>query len=604
MISGLLVALALIAVPSYSEVAPQLELIWSGGKADFNGSLSPDGRYLSFTDWQECCKLAVRDMETGAIRHLTQGEWPAFAYSSRFSPDGRRIVFGWRTEEGEQEVRIIGRDGSGLRTIFSGGTTDYLEPCAWSPNGDSLVVYLEKGDGERQIVLLSVGDGTTRQLLSLWDDATPTKAAFSSDGGRLAFDFPQTAGRPERDVYILDLDTGNKKTLVEHPADDSFLDWLPDHQGLLFASDRGGSWGIWAKNTEDPEATPRRLAASPSRIRTGLGFTPEGSYYFGATFTRQDLYVSIYPTEGGDLGELQKAGEGLSFDSSPTWSPDGRHLAFISGDGDVGYSFVLHIRDFETGTEREKPLPLTRLGGHAFQPHWSPDGDTFLVQADSLDGQRGLFLVDRDTGALDPVSLKDPQDPGEELEWPTWIGPERIAFTRWTDPWPGRRIMIRTLDTGVETEIHRTVAPVGVSHLAGSPDGSRVAFFKWNAESNRRSVEVISAGGGESLQLAELDSPDRSSYGQPVVALAWTPDARFLIYAAGTAARNRTNTLWRIKATGGSHQPIGEIPEGLLPYGLSVRSDGSRVALTAGMPRRREVWRIDRLIATPGSADP
>jgi Tol biopolymer transport system component len=355
---------------------------------------------------------------------------------------------------------------------------------------------------------------------------------------------------------------------------------------------------------DDSATTPRRLAVSPSRIRAGLGFTADGSYYFGASSTRQDLYVASFDAESGDLGELQKAGEGLSFDSSPTWSPDGRHLAFVTGDGDVGYSFVLHIRDLETDTEREFPLPLTRLGGHAFQLKWSPDGQSFLVQADSLEGQRGLFLVDRTSGELEAVALKDPRDPAAELEWPTWLGQERIAFTRWTDPWPGRRLMVRALDTGEETEVYRTVAPVGLSHLAGSPNGHRLAFFKWNAESYGMSLEVIPAGGGEPLKLAELNSPDRSIYGQLVVAVAWNPDAKSLIYAFSPAAENRQTRLWTVSVTGGSPQPIGETLQGLLPYGLSVRPDGFQMALTAGVPRRREVWRIERLIATPGSADP
>ena len=594
MIPRLLGILALAGTPLYSGA----DVVWSGGNAEYSGSLSPDGRYLSFTDWQDCCQLAVRDMETGEIRTLTQGDWPAFAYPSRFSPDGRWIAFGWRTEKGEQEVRVVGRDGSGLRTVFSGGTVEYPEPLAWSPDGSTLAVYVEKENGSRQIMLISLKDNTTRLLHTLLGEEIPTKMAFFHDGLRLAFDYPQTAGRPERDVYILDVDTGTRQSLVEHPADDFLLDWLPKDQGLLFASSREGSWGLWRMDPNDPAVAPRHLATSSSRIRAGLGFSPDGSYYFGASFTRQDLYLATFDAACGDLGKLQKVEQGLAFDSSPAWSPDGRELAFVTGDGDVGYSFVFHIRNLETGAESELPLPLTRLGGHAFQPHWSSTGDSFLVQADSLDGKRGILLIDRETGELDPVALKDPENPGAELEWPTWVGPERIAFTRWIDPWPGRRLMVRKLDTGVEKEIHRTVAPQGVSHLAGSPDGKKLAFFEWNAESEQMSLQVTPVSGGETRRLADLNSPDRSSYGQLVVALVWTHDSNSLIYATSPAAENRQTRLWMIPATGGSPKPIGEALEGLLPYGLSMRPDGSRVALTAGVPRRREVWRVERLTVT------
>ena len=57
--------------------------------ADTTGGPSPDGRYLSFVDW-ETGDLAVRDLKTGKNRRLTnKGSWSEsteYAYFPTISP--------------------------------------------------------------------------------------------------------------------------------------------------------------------------------------------------------------------------------------------------------------------------------------------------------------------------------------------------------------------------------------------------------------------------------------------------------------------------------------------------------------------------------------
>jgi hypothetical protein len=66
--------------------------VWGAPEADSFGTVSPDGRYLSFTDW-ETGNLAIRDLETGTNRRLTnKGSWldsSEYAEYSTLSPDGK-----------------------------------------------------------------------------------------------------------------------------------------------------------------------------------------------------------------------------------------------------------------------------------------------------------------------------------------------------------------------------------------------------------------------------------------------------------------------------------------------------------------------------------
>ncbi len=85
---------------------------------DAEGGISPDGRYLSFVDW-DTGDLAVRDLTTGENRRLTnKGTWTEnpneFAGVSIISPDGKQVAYTW-IDEGSccADLRIIALTGGG-----------------------------------------------------------------------------------------------------------------------------------------------------------------------------------------------------------------------------------------------------------------------------------------------------------------------------------------------------------------------------------------------------------------------------------------------------------------------------------------------------------
>ncbi len=168
-------------------------------------------------------------------------------------------------------------------------------------------------------------------------------------------------------------------------------------------------------------------------------------------------------------------------------------------------------------------------------------------------------------------------------------------FTRWTKPRPGRTIVVRDPETGREKELHRAVSPAGVAHLLVSPDGQRLAFVRWDSERGKAALKVMPTAGGKPRELVKLPKPELSSYGQPIAALAWTPDSRDLIYAPSTTGQRRIE-LWRIPATGGEAENLAVAMEGLSPYSLSIHPDGRRVAFTAGTPARSEVWAMENFL--------
>src|SRR5262249_18824019 len=125
----------------------------------------------------------------------------------------------------------------------------------------------------------------------------PRKALFSQDGRYLAYDVQQPDS-PNRDLWLMSLD-GSQTALVQNPADDRMLAWLPD--GVLFASDRTGAMdgGRQAVANGKPQGAPERLKAGIGNLTHALGLTRKGSLYYSVSTATNDVFVAqVDPATG------------------------------------------------------------------------------------------------------------------------------------------------------------------------------------------------------------------------------------------------------------------------------------------------------------------
>ena len=67
--------------------------------------------------------------------------------------------------------------------------------------------------------------------------------SLSPDGNRVALETLEAA----RDIWVIDLARGTNSRFTFDPANDIFPVFSPDAKQILFASNRGGAWGLYAK---------------------------------------------------------------------------------------------------------------------------------------------------------------------------------------------------------------------------------------------------------------------------------------------------------------------------------------------------------------------
>lgn len=264
------------------------------------------GRIAFQSDRTGRAKIFVLDHE--GVRQVTRG--PGNDRNPKWSPDGTQIAFS-SDRDGNQEIYVVGADGSGLRRLTDHPADD--RNPAWSPDGGFLVY-------------------DTRR----W--AVPTLWVMRRDGTDRSR-VTRTLGRWEA-----------------IPA------WSPDGDWFAYSTRRvGGSWRVAAIRTD---GTGERIVAS-ARGDCRPDFSPDGATVAFVS-TRADRRGDIWtvPFEGGEPRRVTTTD--TLYDYHPNWSPDGRHIAFAAGPIKER-QYNLFVVSPDGGGRRQ----LTFGDSHDAHPSWS-----------------------------------------------------------------------------------------------------------------------------------------------------------------------------------------------------------------------------------------
>jgi len=574
------------------------------------GEISPDGRFFSYVDW-DTGDLAVYEQATGKKRRLTdKGPWEEsteFALFSRWSPDSKQIVYNWYNEHEFYDMRVIGLDGSKPRILYTcAEEAGYVQPFDWFPDGRQILALFGKKDSTVQFVSVSAADNSRRVIKVLSalvpGESWPKNLSLSPDGRYIVYDFPQKEGSQERDIFILAVDGSREIPLVEHPAHDFPLGWAPDGKRILFASNRTGTLGFWLIRVAEgkPQGAPELVMQNIGDIRP-MGFTRKGSFYYGISQERSDIYIAELDPETGEIlvpaKKAIKLYEGSNL--APDYSPDGKYLAYISKRAalalfsprmrpDVGD--VLCIRSLETGKDREFfPEGLKNFG----YPRWSPDSrSVFVVNRVAHTDSMGIYRIDAQTGGIAPVVISEKGG----LRWHECsLDGNAIFLVRWDRTKKLSYIVARDIETGMETEIYR--APFSERfYVFSSPDGRRLSLISWSPKAPSI-LKVLPADGGEPRELYKWELNDRVPPYH-----TWSADGRYILFSKlrpeqdDLKEQGMKSDLWRIPADGGNPQKL-DLNMSVF-FSLSIHPDGRHIAFTSPgyTIKEPEIWVMENFL--------
>jgi Tol biopolymer transport system component len=544
--------------------------------------VSPDGHFLSFTDWGAGGNVAIRDLATGQNRRLTdEGSLTGaegFAEESVPSPDGRSVAYAWYGAT--YDLRVVGLDGSKPRVLRAGGDGVVRQfPLAWSPDSRHVLAEVVKADGTRDMMLVAVADSSAKLLKAMGKNPSPG-GVFSPDGRYIAW-------ATREGLSLFDLQTGGESPLVPDRTNPSVLGWAPDGRHILFSSERSGSADAWLVAVAGGKAQGEPMFVKKDLGRHPMGFTSSGAFYYAVNNVVGDVkIVEVDPVSGNVVSPLQSASRrGNTW--SPDWSPDGRFLAYVLA-RESGRTVI--VRSLDTGEEREFEVGERTIGMGA-SLHWLPDGKAIAVPAFEPGKGESLVRVDVQTGritTLMPLTT--------EYGFPRFdLSPDgntvfyvKLAISGGN----ANRVVARDLKSGQEVDI---IERPGLNRGIVSPDGRRLLIGV--NEKGAQILFVMPAAGGEARELLRLGGEKEVPFwGAPW----WTPDGRYIAFLKGAKGeaqipnKARIWQLWRVAAEGGEPQRLG-LTVGRQMGGLRPHPDGRRLA-TTDFEANLEVWVMENFL--------
>ena len=188
----------------------------------------------------------------------------------------------------------------------------------------------------------------------------------------------------------------HEKTLTLSPM---YLPPKPGNQSsaFLYVSYRSGQPKIMIANLKNGEGRPL-IHLGGTQLMPAVPLTRDKIAFISDTATQNpDLFLQPFNFESGPVGKPQQIFSARqAAQASPTFSPDGKQIAFVSNKEGSPKVYVMDIPSPGTNFKEIKPRLISRQNRESSAPAWSPDGKKIAYTARSQ-GNRQLWVYDFST---------------------------------------------------------------------------------------------------------------------------------------------------------------------------------------------------------------
>jgi dipeptidyl aminopeptidase/acylaminoacyl peptidase len=373
--------------------------------------LSPDGQWVAYAVRTRMLKEDKNEQRLWMISTHGGDAIPLTAEGvssshPRWSPDGKYLSFLSSRDDGKAQVWLLDRRGGEAVRLTE--TAQGVDDFEWSPDSGRLVLILRDPKPDE----LDAAKEKEKGKPAAAPPKPKTPPPFVIDRLHFKRDTVGYLDRRRTHLYVFNVSAKSTTQITSGDFDDTDAAWSPDGKSLAFTSNRtlpdpdasrdSNIWVVAADNT-DKGAHLTQITTNPAPDASPT-WSPDGKWIAYITeldprlFYYSTRHLAISPASGGAAKVLT-----LNFDRSshrPRFSSDGQSIYFIAEDDGAQILCSIPVN----GGEIARPI-----GGRLAVANYSLGKDgSIAAQISTIDRPDEIFLLP--SGAKETTRLTKTND--------------------------------------------------------------------------------------------------------------------------------------------------------------------------------------------------
>jgi len=252
-----------------------------------------------------------------------------------WSPDSNSLLFtrfsdGYNAEPAD--LFVVDFSSSSIRVLISDGSGNVNLPgSSWNPLTRRIVFSSSREPHDETYLVDDYGSPGDEVKITDRANMVAYEPSLSPDGQWIVFESHELDVEDNGTIVKYKIDgTMPYQNLTNPDEDYRQPNWSPTGDKILYQKFSDGQWDIWIMNSD---GTNHQKVTSGSGDKTDASFSADGQWivYSSNEFGLEFANLFIIPMSGGNAVRITHY-EG--YDGAPSWSPDGKKIAFETCPGD------------------------------------------------------------------------------------------------------------------------------------------------------------------------------------------------------------------------------------------------------------------------------